>query len=233
MIAVFHRESGAFFRKPVGYIFFALFLLFSGLFVTAYHFYYGSSALEYTLTYLTVCMALLLPLLTFSLFSAKKVQGEAALLRHLPLSAKEIFFGKYLTALLMLGLSCLILSLLPPLFSLYGKVNFLTAYAAVFGFFLLAHTFLSVGMFLFVSLRKPIIGILVSYVITGVCYSFGVLSNFLPAPFSKLLQYLSLFEMFTPFSYGIFDLRAVAFYLSVSAVFFFLSIKRFQKIYEG
>ncbi len=233
MIAVFHRESRAFLHSPMGYLFFALFVLSSGLFVTTYHFYYGSSALEFTLTYIMVCMALLMPLLVFPLFSASKVQRERALLRQLPLSARDVFLGKYLTALLMLGLSCLILSLLPLLFSLYGSVNFLTAYAAIFGFFLFSHTLLTVNLFLSITLRKKAIGIIVSYGVTVVAYLLGFLSTLAPDLLSEILRYLSLFEVFTPFIYGVLDLRAVVFYLSVSALFFLLSLERFKKIYEG
>lgn len=44
-----------------------------------------------------------------------------------------------------------------------------------------------------------------------------------------LMASLSLFERFTPFVNGMFDMRAVVFYLSVIVFFLFLSVQSMEK----
>ena len=223
MIAMLRRECKAFWHSWFFYTFCACFFLSLGVLMSVFHVSYQYANFEFLLSYLTVALGVLLPILTIPLFREERKRGVARFLRSLPLSAKKIVLGKYLSLLFLLLVISVLLLLCPLLLGLFGTVYYPSAYMAIFAFFLFAFAILSVDVFISLLCRNLWVSLAVTYGITGGLIALVYLSSHLPASVSEIVLRFSLFGTFVPFSFGIVDLRALIFYASVGTAFLLLT----------
>ncbi len=232
MIAVFTREWRAFFRSLRGCVIAALFVFLTGLFVTVHHFIYGATAYEEVLSLLSVGAALLLPLLTVPLFFAER-EGEAELFALLPLTKKEIYLGKYLFALSILGLMTGILAACPLLLRYAVPVNLPAAYAALLGFLLLEHAVLAAGLLLSATLKKRWVAYAVSYGALVAALALQAVSGYLTGAWGRIVETLSVFGAFSSLGEGRAEARTLILYASLSVLFgrlFLLKTKKHSRV---
>ena len=229
MSAVFRREIKALFHGVSGYLFLSVVVLSACLFITWFQISYGYASFELTLSYISIGLALVLPVLAMALFSPSKKGDGARLLRMLPLSGKDLMAGKYLTALAMLGLVTVLLAVCPLILSMLGEVRYLTAYVGLLGFFLVGHALLSICTYIASAVHNRLAAWGISYGVLLVLWGIGRVAEFLPQPLRDIAEVLSVFGTYTPFVFGVLDWRMVLFCLSVSAVFVMLTARSEQK----
>ncbi len=229
MRAVFRKEMRHFFHSLSGSLVIGIFIFLLGIFSLLFNFYYGYTEHEYVLSYMTVGLAFLLPVVTVELFASERRRGTDRFLRMLPLTVKDVFFGKYLSMVAVLGILCVPLALMPLILSLLGEVNLLSAYSAILAFFAFGNAMLSVYLFISVAVKKYLAAWLISYAVPVVLTVLGQLVEVVPSSVRDILSYLSVVGAYTTFIFGLFDLRVFIFYLSVSAVFLSLAFRGMQK----
>lgn len=229
MIAVFRRERNALWHSAYGYVLTGGFLLILSLFVTLIHFAYGYAEFSQTLSYLTVGTALLLPVLSMALFSPSAKERGDGLLRMLPLSGNDIIFGKYMTALFVLGMATLGTAVCPLLLRMVGEVRLATAYAGILAFFLMEHALLSVCLYLASKVPNRPAAWCVTYGVIVGLWAIGRVAELLPQPLRQIANALSIFGMYTPFVFGMLDWRTVVLCLVVSVIFLILTVQNEQK----
>lgn len=227
MIAVLKREWRAFFRSLRGCVILAAFVFLTGLFVTVRHFIYGSTAFEEVLSLLSVGVAFLLPLLTVPLVFSER-EGEEELYALLPLTGREIYFGKYLFTLSILGLMTGILAICPLLLSYAGSVNLLSAYGALLGFALLEHGILAACLLLSVTLKKRWLTYAVSYGALVLAVALQAVSGYLTGIPKRIVESLSVFGAFPSLGEGRVEARTVILYVSLSALFALLFFRKMR-----
>ena len=229
MIAVFRRELKALFHGVSGYVFLSVVALFACLFVTWFQISYGYASFEMTLSYLSIGLATVLPVLAMALFSPSKKSDGAGLLRLLPLSGKDIIAGRYLTALTMLGIVTVLLAVFPLVLSMLGPVRYLNAYLGLLGFFLLGHALLSICLYVASAVSNRLAAWGISYGALIALWGIGRLAELLPQPFRSIAEIVSVFGTYTPLVFGVLDWRMILFCLSVSAVFMLLTVRSERK----
>lgn len=225
MSTVFRRELRAFFHTPSGYLFWSAFALLVCVFVTLIHISYGYASFEMTLSYLSIGFAAVLPVLTMALLFPTKQSDGAPLLRLLPLSWRDIWLGRYLTALSMLLLATAVLGACPLLLNMLGEVRYLTAYLGLLGFFVIGHAILSICLFVASAVSNRLAAWIVSYGVLLALWGIGRLSALLPQPLRAVTEVVSVFGTYTPFVFGVLDWRMILFCLTVSAVFMLLTTR--------
>ncbi len=230
MFAIYKRELRAYFTTPVGYIFMAIFLAASG-------FLFGfttllSSTTDTTLYYQLLMFAyvVIIPLLTMKTFSEERRTRTEQLLLTAPVSLSGMVLAKFLAALTVFASTLVIsLSYFIPLTE-YGTVNWPRAFGSMFAMFLVGMTFVAIGVFVSTLTENQFaaslgtIGILLALMVVGSLNSI-IDSYFLRA----VLSWISIFNRYAYFTYGIFDFAAMVYYLSVTVVFLFLSVRVFEK----
>ncbi len=232
MIAIFHRQWKSFAHSWYFYGFLAAFFLGLGTLITIFHVSYQYANFEYTLSYLTIVLAILLPLLTVPSFREERRGEDSRFVQALPISARHFVCGKLMAMLTVLLLLCVFLLLIPMLLGLWGSVYYPSAYMAIFGFFLCGTAFLSIDSFLALTLKNSWVALSVSYVVTGALVAISYLSSALPAAWGGFLAKISLFGTYAPFVFGIVDLYAIGLYLSVSVLFAVLSLLSARKLWR-
>jgi ABC-2 type transport system permease protein len=181
MIAVFKRELKSYFINLSGYVFIGVMWLFSGIFSTIFNFIYQSANYEYALSNLTTVLMLIVPILTMRSLAEDKRAKTDMLLYSLPLSATEIILGKYFAMLAVWGIACLGMGLTPMVIGMFGQVNFVSAYAALLGFFLLGGALIAVCTFVSSLTENQLIAAIGGIASSLGLYLLGSLVGMLPA----------------------------------------------------
>ncbi len=231
MKSIFKREWRSMFHSLSGFLFLGLFCALVGSLLTVFHFLYGYANFEFDLSYLTILLWVLLPIVTIPLFREDREGGEKNQLLSLPLSPMDILWGKILTALTFFGVSALIVAICPLILGFFGTVHYLSAYGACFAFLLFGLAVLSMEIFISLVVKNPILVWVVSYSLPVGAILLNYLSNLLPTAVAEPLRLLTFFGSFTPFVFGSFSLGLAVFYLSIAAIFLCLTLWVGKRVY--
>ncbi|MBQ2988355.1 MAG: ABC transporter permease subunit [Clostridia bacterium] len=232
MLAIFKREMRSYFTSPVGYMFCAIFFAVSGFLFMLNTVQAGENA-NYA-GYFSIILFLfivIIPLLTMKLVSEETKMKTDQLLMTAPITLADIVFGKYLAALTMFGGSFIVSSAIYyiPL-AMYGTPNLALYIGCVLGVFLVGSAFISIGIFIssltenqFISAFGTI-GAIIFLLFVSSLNSYinnEAVRNFLSG--------LSITSRYSYFSYGLFSYDSLIYFISLSAVFLFLTIRVFEK----
>jgi ABC-2 type transport system permease protein len=232
MLAIFKREMRSYFTSPVGYMFCAIFFAVSGFLFMLNTVQAGENS-NYA-GYFSVILFLfivIIPLLTMKLISEETKMKTDQLIMTAPITLADIVLGKYLAALAMFGGSFIISSAVYyiPL-AMYGNPNLALYLGCVLGVFLVGSAFISIGIFIssltenqFISAFGTI-GAIIFLLFVSSLNSYinnEVVRNFLSG--------LSITSRYSYFSYGLFSYDSLIYFISLSAVFLFLTIRVFEK----
>jgi ABC-2 type transport system permease protein len=239
MIAIFKREFKSYFINVSGYVFLAAIWLFSGIFATALNFIGQYASYEYALSNLMIVLLLIIPILTMRSMSEDRRAKTDMLLYSLPVSSAEVILGKYFAMIAVWGIACLGMGATPIILGMYGAVNFASAYGALLGFFLLGAALIAVCTFVSsltesqLSAAISTIGVIVFMVIVGLVNGIGseeegnrLISNY---AVRFVLDWISVLSRFSNFGYGLLEFSSLIYYVSLAAIFLFLTVRVYQK----
>lgn len=231
MSVIFKREFKSYFRSVTGFVFIAVLILFLGIFVTLYNFAYLNPSISYALSDLTLVSALLIPILTMRVFAEERRSGSCRLLYSLPLRASDVILGKYFAMLALFAIPTATAALLPLILSIFGTVNFISAYASLLCFLFFGAAVIAVCTFLSCLTDNMALSAIFSYLAVILLYLADILVGLLPSDgiASRLLSVFLFFSRFEPFLFGLFDVGAIVYYLSLCAVFLFFTVRVFDR----
>ena len=247
MKAIFTHELKSYFHSMTAYVFAAFLLCFVGLGAMIYNLEAAVSNFEYVLSFGCLVFVVIVPVLTMRVLAEEKRQRTDQLLYSLPVSTTEVILGKYAALIVLYLIPLAVISIYPLIFAQFGEVYLPTSYGSIFNYYsvslseyvsspalgsLIALLVLICAVALIIKVLTGsgslaywvgmglAAALLVVYLVTGESFE-GLLPDIMSA--------LSLFERFYVFVNGIFDLKAVVFYLSVIVFFLFLSVQSLEK----
>jgi ABC-2 type transport system permease protein len=232
MLAIFKREMRSYFTSPVGYMFCAIFFAVSGFLFMLNTVQAGEEA-NYA-GYFSIILFLfivIIPLLTMKLVSEETKMKTDQLLMTAPITLADIVLGKFMAALTMFGGSFIISSAIYyiPL-AMYGNPNLALYIGCVVGVFLVGSAFISIGIFIssltenqFISAFGTIAAIIFLLFVSSLN---SYINN---EAVRNFLSGLSITSRYSYFSYGLFSYDSLIYFISLSAVFLFLTIRVFEK----
>ena len=229
MRAIYKRELRAYFTSPLGYVILAVMTFFLSMyFVAMLNQQNGNIAI---LFYSASTFTLLIPpLMTMRLFSEEKKQKSDQLLFTAPVSITRIVLGKYLASFTVFMLNYAITIIFEIIFASLTEVNVLVYLSSLLGTALLGLSILAIGIFISSITESQIIA-----AILGIISSVSImLLDFIGSAFSNafiatLFTSLSFTNRYNTFNAGIIDFSNIVFFLSVSALFIFLTIRVHDK----
>ena len=231
MSAIYKREMKAYFTTFIGYAFIATFLVLSGVIfsLTTLSQSVGGDITTYY-TFIIFAFAILIPLLTMKLFSDEKRLKTEALLMSSPVSLFGIVMAKYLAAFTMFAatfaLSCL--NLIPAY--LYGNQNTAVIIGNIFSVLLIGCAFIAIGVFMSSLTENQLVAAITTIATIVLFLVIGMFSSGIGfAPLRIVLDFFSIFNRFTMFTYGVIDWSALVYYASVSFVFLFLTVRVYER----
>ncbi len=231
MLAIYKRELRSYFVSPIGYIFVAIFLIASGLLFSYCTLQAGTGSS--VSTYLTLVMymfIIVLPLLTMKLFSDEKRMRTEQLLLTSPVSLMGMVVAKFLAAYTVFAATYLISCLDFLVLYQYGTPNAAILLGSSLAILLAGGACIAIGVFISALTENQLIAalgtmaIIVFFVLTSILN--GYIDN---AVIRSVINWVSIMERFVNFTSGIFDFNAIVYYLSLSFVFLFLTVRVYDK----
>ena len=148
MLSVYKKELSVYFKSPTGYAVIGVMLLFAGIFVSAYSFFYYSPTIESSYSNILFVMLAVVPFLSMRSLAEEKHMKTDILMNSLPIRTRSYVIGKYLAELTLVAIPVSVTFLYTIVLSFYGNVNFLSALSATFAFMLCCAAMLAVGLFI-------------------------------------------------------------------------------------
>lgn len=249
MSAIFKREFKSYFTTPIGYIVLTIFYFFLGISFTDY---YGggvpdmSSILLNSLLMMVVIITL--PVLTMRLMSEDRKQKVDQALLTAPVKLVSIVLGKFFAAFAVFAIGFAPTVIFEIVFCTKVGVNIYSIFSYVYsllGVLLLGGAIITIGMFISSLTESTAISAILSLVINIVVLILPNLAGLIPTPTSttafgtfmanmvngliSVLESLAFINRTVSFSDNIFSIADVAYFLSIIAVFIFLSVRSLEK----
>ena len=228
----------------MGYIYIGIFLALSALLFSYTTFMRSSYDTTSYFSMMIFAFVVLIPLLTMKLFAEEKKLRTEQMLLTAPVTITGMVFGKYLAALTMFvgSILCSCINFIP----LYAVANQERAEAAskaihigpsgaqivgsLIGIILVGAAFIAVGMFISTLTENQLASAVISVAVLLIMIILGFVNNFISNYAVRfIIDWVSVLSRFAPFGYGRFDFAALLYYLSLTSVFIFLTVRVYEK----
>jgi ABC-2 type transport system permease protein len=234
MLASLKKELSSFLGSVTGYVVICIFLAITSLFLWVFPSEMniatgGYATLDGLFVLAPWVFLFLVPAITMKMLAEEKKSGTIELLLTRPLSDFQIVFSKFLAAVVLI-----VLSLLPTFvyfYSVYqlgnpvGNIDMGATWGSYLGLFFLAAIYAAIGLFASSLTENQVIsflfGVLLCFLVfTGFEY---VATIFETSSINTLILYFGIYEHYESISRGVVDSRDVAYFLSVTFLFLFLT----------
>lgn len=228
-VTIMKRELGAYFASPIAYIVTALYLIISGFIFFSTFFIQNRAELRGFFGMMPILLSFFIPALTMRLFSEEKRNGSIETLMTLPVTEVDVVAGKYLASFIgtLVMIAPTLLYIVPA--EIFGTPDYGPIVGGYIGAIFLCASFTAIGVFASSITKNQIIAFFTAFVI---CIFLAMVDSFLiifPAPIVDLLSFLSANLHFTSISRGIIDTRDLLYFVSLTALFFVITVKVQQK----
>ncbi|WP_452600430.1 gliding motility-associated ABC transporter substrate-binding protein GldG [Pontimicrobium sp. MEBiC01747] len=236
MFALLKKEINSFFASPIGYLVIAIFLILNGLFLWVFKgdfniLDYGFADLSSFFLLAPWILIFLIPAVTMRSFSDEKKQGTLELLLTKPISHLQIVLGKYLGAFLLI-----ILALLPTLLYVYtvnqlgnpvGNLDVGSTLGSYFGLLFLVAAYTAIGVFASTLSDNQIVAFISA---VFMCFLFYIgFEGVADLSTSNFIEQLGMSAHYKSMSLGVLDTRDILYFLSITAIFLFFTVKRINR----
>ena len=232
MGAIFRRELRSFFTNPIGYVVLAVMFCMSGYFFFNFNLSINSADMTNVFVQLFTIVVLVLPFLTMRLFSEERRQKSDQALFTAPVSLTSIVMGKFLATLLLflIGLS---ITLVFGVVLAIGKAvpDWTMIIGNFLGLALVGGFIISIGVFISALTESQVIAA-VGTLVLSLLLLLVDLVNVLFSHFKWLAtatEFLSITSRYADFALGLIYYDNVFFFLSLQALFLFLTVRVLDK----
>lgn len=231
MLAIYKREMKSYFTGVIGYVFLVLFLAIGGAVFCMTTLFAMSSDVTAYFTYMLIFSAVMLPLLTMKSFSDDRKMKTEQLLLTAPVSLTSMVLGKFLAAYTMFAGALVFNSLYFLILYPYAQVKTAILIGNVVAMLLVGMTFISIGVFVSSLTENQLTAAVGTMGIILLFLAIGIVNSLLPSAYwlRYVFNCISIFERFQTFTNGYFDISSLLYYLSVSAVFIYLTIRVYDR----
>src|SRR6516165_7183666 len=242
------KELRSYFVSPIAYLLLAMFAIVFGFFfwngVNAFVFVGMESQMrgeafpmninEFLIRPLvsnvSVIGLFLIPMMTMRLFAEEKRSGTIELLATSPIRDSEIILGKWMAAVILYAGMLLVTAINFLWLFRYGNPDWKPLAIGYLGLLLQAGALLAIGTFISTLTRNQIIAGAATF---GVCLLLWVLewlSGYDPAPYARLMAYLSVLTHFDSFAKGVLSIKDSVYYLSAIVLGLFLTARSIESL---
>ena len=252
MFAIYKKEMRSYFINPIGYVYTGIFLVFSALLACYTTLIAESYRTSSYFTYMIFAFIILIPLLTMRLFAEERKLRTEQLLLTAPVTITGMVLGKYLAALTMYVGSVLISCInFIPIYviaaaerageqSTVVHIGPVTAQlvGSVVAIILLGAAFIAIGTLISSLTENQLSAAVITIGVICGMVMLNMLNNITDSDGQQIISayairavinWFSVLSRYQNFSYGIFDFSALLYYLSLTFVFLFLTIRVYEK----
>jgi ABC-2 type transport system permease protein len=249
IIAIYRREMSSYFVSPIAYAVVGIFLLVCGYFFYNILSFFirqsfmaqmqaarfgGPSGMDVPSLVLrnffgvvSTVILFMIPMLTMGVYAEERKRGTMELLMTSPITELQIVMGKFLAAFTLFVTMLLPTFLYQLIMGSYSEpaLPWRVVGAGYLGLLLLGAVLVAIGSFISSLTESQIIAGLVTFAVFILLWviDFGVRES--STTLGEILQYLSILRHFDDFSRGIIDTSSVVFYVSMTGLGIFLTLR--------
>ncbi|MCI5801660.1 MAG: ABC transporter permease [Oscillospiraceae bacterium] len=230
MLAVLRREFKSYFTSPIGYVFIAVAYVVAGVFFYLSNILSNSNDMSGVFSSFFLFTLLFVPLLTMRMWAdERRLKTDQALLTA-PVSLFALMMGKYLAAVLVYALAISISLVFALIVSVTAVANWAMIIGSFVGTLLFGACVIAIGMFISSLTESQLVSAIGSLFVSLALWMIDSIASIMPTNFLKqAVGSLSFYSRYNDFAVGILDLANIFFFVSVCAVFVFLTIRVFEK----
>ncbi|MSQ07084.1 MAG: hypothetical protein EXR54_01535 [Dehalococcoidia bacterium] len=228
--AVAWKEIQVYFSSPMAYIVGLIFLGLTGFFfVRDLGDPFPEASLESFFQGATLILILLAPTLTMRLLAEERKLGTVELLLTAPVRDWEVVAGKYLSVLVILLAMMAMTGYYVLLLFVFADPDPGPVYAGYLGLFLYGAAALAIGLLTSALTSNQIVSAVVAMGILLVLYftdfAAGAVKNTLG---SRIIAEISTKAHFDDFALGVIDTKHVVYFICLTAIFLFLTVRALE-----
>ena len=212
MAAILKRELGSYFRSPIGYTIIAIFYFFANIFFNMYCLSYNSGNMSSVFQNTFLIVLFIIPIITMKTFSEDKK------------------LGKYLSAMIIYVICLLIFVVHGLIIEYFSTAQWSVILCTVLGLALMGSAIISIGLFISSLTESQVIACVGTLGVGFFLYIMDVLANLANnAIVSYVVGVFTFIQRFSNFTLGIFNPADVLYFLSVTCLFLWFTMKSFGK----
>ncbi|MYC32249.1 MAG: ABC transporter permease subunit [Chloroflexi bacterium] len=228
--AVAFKEIQIYFSSPVAYIVALIFMVVGGaFFVSDLGNPFPEASLSNFFQGATLVMILLAPALTMRLLAEEQKLGTIELLLTSPVRDWEVILGKYLASVVFFLFLLALTSYYVVLLVVFAKPDPGPIYSGYLGLVLYGMAALAVGILTSTLTSNQIIAAVVGFgILLVLSLGSSFISSALTGTWANFFDQLGFGGHFNDFDLGIIDSANIVYFVSVTALFLFLSIRALE-----
>ena len=231
MFAIYKRELRSYFVGVLGYVFLVIYLAVAGILFSYTTMFSMSSDVTNYFTLMLVFSAIVLPLLTMKSFSEERKTKTEQLILTAPVSLPAMVFGKFFASYTVFGAATVFTSLYFLFLIPYTQLKFAVLYGNLIALLLVGMVFISIGLFVSALTENQLSAAIGTIAIILGFLGIGLINSLIPTSYAirYVFDALSIFTRFQSFVNGYFEFASVIYYLSVSGIFLWLTIRVYDR----
>ncbi len=228
-IAIAWKESKSYFSTPTAYIVGAMFLVLTGIFfVFDISRPFADASVRSFINWAAFFVVFLSPLLTMRLLAEEQKMGTLELLLTSPVRDWEVVAGKYIASFLILVATIALTVYYVLLLYFFGNPDSGPVLSSYLGLFLYGAAALSIGLLASSLSSNQIVAAVVGMAVLLTLSNVDRVASLVEGVTADVLNGVSMNAHFLDFTRGIIDTSHVIYYLSLTAVFLFLTVRSLE-----
>ncbi|MBW7572928.1 ABC transporter permease subunit [Caproiciproducens faecalis] len=229
MRAITKRELKAYFTSPIGYVCVATILALYGYYFFQVLMLRSSSYISNVYSTMFIWSMMIVPIITMRSFSEEMRNRTDQALLTAPVGVTSIVAGKFLAAFAVFAIA-MVGTLIPvAVIGLFSAPEWALIFGNFFGSLLFGAAMISIGVFISSLTQSQIVAAIGTFGVSILLLVVDQLTGLVSNPVAvKLIGWLSFNTRYQPFTKGIFDISSLVFFLSVIAVFIFLTARKLE-----
>ena len=229
-LAITRKELAIYFASPMAYVVAAVFLALTGVFFidSIDQPYAVAAARGLLITSAFYLLPLIPPILTMRLFAEEQKLGTLELLLTAPVRDYEVVIAKFLASFVILSATVLLTLFYVMLLFFYSDPDPWPVLSGYLGFLLYGSAALAIGLLASSLTVNQIVAAVVGF---GIILLFTVIdrvSEILGGGIANVLEHISISTHFDAFARGVIDTSDIVYYLLLTVVFLFLTIRSLE-----
>ena len=231
MFAIFKRELRSYFVGVIGYVFLVIYLTIAGALFSYTTMFSMSSDVTTYFTFMLIFSAIVLPLLTMKSFSEERKTKTEQLILTAPISIPSMVLAKFLASYTVFGGATVLTSLYFLFLVPYTKLQFAILFGNLVALLLVGMVFISIGLFVSALTENQLSAAIGTIAIILAFLGIGLINNLIPTNYGIRFFFnaISIFTRFQTYVNGYFELATLIYYLSVSAIFLWLTVRVYDR----
>jgi ABC-2 type transport system permease protein len=242
--AIFRKELRVYFSSPIAYAVLTIFSLIAGFFFYNVFGFYVLASMQAAMNPMmardmtivegvlrplfqnvSVIMLLMMPILTMRLFSEEKKSGTIELLLTYPVRDGEVLLGKYLAALAVFAAMLALTLAYPLIMAWVTPLEWGPLGTGYLGLLLQGAAFIAIGILISSLTENQIVAAVATFGTLLIFWVIAWASEAAGGALGTVLSQLSLTEHFDSFSKGVIDTRDLIYYLNLTILALFLTLR--------